>query len=88
MLTHGRDDPLNTHYSWSADGLAWSSGADVAASANVTLDDGGVLPFFNRERPQIFFDEASGAPSHLFNGVCPDGHYTYAYTLAQEINRG
>ncbi|GMH50982.1 hypothetical protein TL16_g00918 [Triparma laevis f. inornata] len=85
MLTHGRDDPLNTHYAYSEDGLSWSSGADVACDANVTVEDDQIKVFMNRERPQIFFE--GGQPSYLFNGVCPDEHYGYAYTIAQEINK-
>ncbi|GMH80697.1 hypothetical protein TrST_g6054 [Triparma strigata] len=86
MLTHGRDDPLNTHYAYSSDGLNWSSGSDVACNANVTLDDGTIKVFKNRERPQIYFDD-EGQPAYLFNGVCPDEHYGYAYTLSQPLNK-
>ena len=57
LLTHGRDDWWNTHYSYSADGMYWSSGADVACDPNITTADGSVAKFTNRERPQIFFNE-------------------------------
>jgi len=87
LLTHGRNDWWNTHHSYSVDGLTWSSGADVAADPNITLASGEIYRFTNRERPQIYFNESTGAPAVLFNGVCPDKKYTYAYTLAQAINQ-
>jgi len=87
MLTHGRDDWWNTHYSWSTDGLMWSDGSAIAADPNITLTDGSIFRFTNRERPQIFFNETTGKPAILFNGVCPGKKYTYAYTLAQHLNQ-
>eukprot|EP01063_Lacrimia_lanifica_P001128 TRINITY_DN10547_c0_g1_i1.p1 TRINITY_DN10547_c0_g1~~TRINITY_DN10547_c0_g1_i1.p1 ORF type:complete len:382 (+),score=71.61 TRINITY_DN10547_c0_g1_i1:103-1248(+) len=87
MLTHGRDDWWNTHHSFSRDGLTWSTGADVAADPNITLTDGGVYKFTNRERPWIYFNETTGRPAVLFTGVCPGVKYTYAYTLAQRIEQ-
>ena len=66
--------------------LVTALGADIACSANVTLSNNQILPFKNRERPQIYFDE-DNRPYFLFNGVCPDEHYGYAYTTAQEINK-
>ena len=88
MLTHGRDDWWNTHYSWSEDGLEWSSGEDVACDPNVTLTDGSVKKFTNRERPNIYFNVTTGEPAVLFNGVCPGTKYDYAYTIGQQINQG
>jgi hypothetical protein len=88
MLCHGRDDWWNTHLAFSEDGLTWSSGASGAAVAtdpNVTLADGSVRHFTNRERPQNFHNESTGAPALLFNGVCPGLKYTYGYTIAQGI---
>ena len=70
---------------WSEDGLTWSSGAAVATDPNITLADGSVHHFTNRERPQIFHNESTGAPALLFNGVCPGLKYTYGYTIAQGI---
>ena len=87
MLTHGRDDWWNTHYSFSADGLSWSSGADIATDPNISLTDGSIHRFTNRERPQIFFNESTGKPAILFNGVCPGEKYDYAYTLAQFLGQ-
>lgn len=83
MLTHGRDDWWNTHLAYSADGLSWSDGADVATGPNVTLTDGSLAVFTNRERPHIYFNESTGQPALLFNGVCPGKKYGYAYTIAQ-----
>ena len=83
MLTHGRDDWWNTHFAYSEDGLAWSDGSDIATGPNVTLTDGSIAVFTNRERPHIYFNETTGKPALLFNGVCPGPKYTYAYTIAQ-----
>ena len=87
LLTHGRSDWWNTHHSYSEDGLVWSDGSDIATNPNVTLTNGTVYKFTNRERPQIYFNETTGEPAVLFNGVCPGAKYTYAYTLAQDINQ-
>ena len=40
LLTHGRDDWWNTHYSFSVDGLHWSTGSDIATDPNITLTNG------------------------------------------------
>jgi len=87
LLTHGRNDWWNTHHSYSIDGLNWSDGNDIAATPNITLTDKSIYKFTNRERPQIYFNETTGNPAILFNGVCPGVKYTYAYTLAQKINQ-
>jgi hypothetical protein len=73
MQCHGRDDWWDTHLAFSEDGLTWSSGAAVATDPNVTLADGSVRHFTNRERPQIFHNESTGAPALLFNGVLTRG---------------
>ena len=83
MLTHGRNDWWNTHYAFSLDGLHWSNGSDIATDPNVTLVGGDTVKFTNRERPQIYFNESTGEPALLFNGVCPGRKYDYAYTIAQ-----
>ena len=59
----------------------------MQADPNVTLTNGSIAKFTNRERPQIFFNETTGAPAVLFTGVCPGQKYTYAYTLAQRIRQ-
>jgi len=87
MLTHGRNDWWNTHHSYSKDGLSWSDGADIATDPNITMTNGKIYQFTNRERPQIYFNESTGEPAMLFNGVCPGKKYTYAYTFAQQINQ-
>ena len=87
MLTHGRDDWWNTHHSYSSDGLTWSDGSDVACDPNITLTNGSLVKFTNRERPWIFFNTTTGAPALLFNGVCPGKKYTYAFTLVQRIRQ-
>lgn len=88
LLTHGRSDWWNTHHSYSQDGLTWSDGSDVATDPNWTMTNGTIYRFTNRERPQIYFNETTGEPAILFNGVCPGAKYTYAYTLAQNIYQG
>jgi hypothetical protein len=80
--------PPTAHYSYSVDGLSWSSGADIATDPNISLTDGSIYHFTNRERPQIFFNETTGKPAILFNGVCPGEKYDYAYTLAQFLDQG
>ena len=87
LLTHGRNDWWNTHHSYSKDGLQWSDGSDIATDPNVTLTNGSIYRFTNRERPQIYFNETTGEPAVLFNGVCPGKKYTYAYTLGQRLNQ-
>eukprot|EP00928_Gymnodinium_smaydae_P080033 TRINITY_DN63832_c0_g1_i1.p1 TRINITY_DN63832_c0_g1~~TRINITY_DN63832_c0_g1_i1.p1 ORF type:complete len:404 (-),score=3.48 TRINITY_DN63832_c0_g1_i1:124-1335(-) len=87
MLTHARNDWWNTHFAFSHDGLTWSSGDAVATGPNVTLTDGTVHRFTNRERPHIYFNESTGAPAILFNGVCPFDKYDYAYTIAQYLEQ-
>ena len=87
LLTHGREDWWNTHHSWSEDGLTWSDGSDIACDPNITLTNGSIYKFTNRERPRIFFNETTGRPAMLFNGVCPGKKYTYSYTLSQDIRQ-
>eukprot|EP00927_Polykrikos_kofoidii_P074535 TRINITY_DN70535_c0_g1_i1.p1 TRINITY_DN70535_c0_g1~~TRINITY_DN70535_c0_g1_i1.p1 ORF type:complete len:293 (-),score=30.57 TRINITY_DN70535_c0_g1_i1:59-850(-) len=88
MLTHGRDDWWNTHLAFSEDGISWSDGAAVATNTTILLSDGSLREFTNRERPHILFNESTGEPAILFNGVCPGAKYDYAYTLAQYIHQG
>jgi hypothetical protein len=165
IRTHHTSHTLHpAHYSYSLDGLSWSSGADIATDPNITLTDGSIYRFTNRspppfaspsplspapspatphfphspppfaspsplspapppatpnfphsppppplpppllplssfihslfhpppsfrERPQIFFNETTGNPAILFNGVCPGEKYDYAYTLAQFLGQ-
>ena len=51
------------------------------------MADGSTQTLVQRERPQIWFDEVTGAPSLLFTGVAPPGarFYGYTYTFAQKI---
>lgn len=87
MLTHGRDDWWNTHFAFSRDGLTWSDGSAITAGPNITLSDGTVHAFTNRERPHVYFNESTGQPAILFNGVCPFKKYDYAYTIAQFLEQ-
>ena len=57
------------HTAFSPDWLHWTVAADsMVFDGNVTLAAGGDLVLARRERHQLLFD-ASGAPSHLFNGA-------------------
>ena len=38
-------------------------------TGNVVFTDGDTLAFRARERPHLIFNEASGEPTHLCNGV-------------------
>ena len=56
----------------------------------IEMADGGSATLVQRERPQLFFNETSGAPAILFTGVAPPGakFYGYTYTHAQRIRQG
>ena len=66
----------------------------VAYSGHVELENGASLGSLQRrERPHLLLT-AAGAPSHLYNGVCPADGYTqgasnssgHCYTFVQRIN--
>ena len=56
-------------YSWSEDGVSWQSSAVPFYGAAVRWDNGSTPELKARQVPQIVFDEKSGAPLFLFNGV-------------------
>merc|ERR1712046_544324 len=65
----------------------WTFRETPAYTNVVTLEDGTNVAFVQRERPTLLFDEQTGEPSVLFNGVVPPGteFYGYSYTFAQRI---
>ena len=67
--------------------------ARVAYSGVLALEGGGTLGLLRRERPHLLLDEATGAPTHLYNGVCPEGNVygqmkqkRHCFTLVQRIS--
>ena len=51
----------------------------------VALDDGSRIVLTGRERPALLFDEATGAPTHLFNGAIDANQSVPWYAMAQAI---
>jgi hypothetical protein len=58
-------------HAFSADGAAWTLSATPAYGFAAAFDDGSSVAFSRRERPQLILDPATGAPTHLINGVQP-----------------
>jgi hypothetical protein len=56
-------------HAYSRDGLAWTLSSTPAYNYTVSFTDGSSTTFSRRERPQLVFDPATGAPTHLINGV-------------------
>ena len=67
--------------------------AAVAYGGEAALSNGSLIGFVRRERPQLLFD-TRGNPTHLFNGVCPEGYDKtqdgsqphHCFTFAQRID--
>ena len=51
----------------------------------VALDDGSRIVLTGRERPALLFDEATGAPTYLFNGAIDANQSVPWYAMAQAI---
>jgi hypothetical protein len=51
----------------------------------VILDDGTTITLSGRERPALLFDEATGAPTVLYNGAISSDHSVPWYAMAQRI---
>ena len=70
--------------------------ARVAYSGVLNLTNNIQLGLLRRERPHLLLDSATGQPTHLYNGVCPDGnHYgemgtqkNHCFTMVQSIGMG
>lgn len=63
-------------HAFSTDGLRWHAGKRDAYGHEVTYKGGAEWVMTERERPHLLFD-SSGAPTHLFNGVCPFAAYAH-----------
>ena len=61
-------------YSYSKDSYTWSTAPRPAYQGNVSWLGGGETTLLARQRPQILFDEQSGRPLVLFNGVTSPVH--------------
>ncbi len=58
-------------HAFSRDGDAWTLSPTPAYGFNVAFADGSNTTFSRRERPQLVLDPATGAATHLINGVMP-----------------
>ena len=56
-------------HAFSADGWQWTLSSEAAYNFSVRFDDGSNQTFARRERPQLILDPATGAATHLINGV-------------------
>jgi hypothetical protein len=56
---------------------------------NVVAVNAESVALVQRERPQLWFNESTGAPALLFTGVAPPGahFYGYTYTMSQRIQQ-
>jgi hypothetical protein len=75
-------------HAFSKDGLSWTLSKTPCYSYNVSFTDGKEKVFSRRERPQLVFDPATGAPTHLINGVQlprdeqpKEGQQDYTYSI-------
>jgi len=75
-------------HAFSPDGFRWTLSATPAYNFTVAFDDGSSATFSRRERPQLVFDPATGAPTHLINGVQlprasqpPGSQQDYTYSI-------
>ena len=53
-------------------------------NGTITFSNGTTLTLARMERPVLLFDEQSGRPTHLINGVQPFSH-PYTFTLIQKV---
>jgi hypothetical protein len=68
----------------SADGLRWTYAQTPPYNGTITFSNGTTLALARMERPVLLFDEQSGRPTHLINGVQPFSH-PYTFTLIQKV---
>jgi hypothetical protein len=59
----------NTGHAFSPDGLHWTLAPEPAWNLTVAHTDGTNTTFWHRERPQVYVDPKTGAPTALFNAV-------------------
>eukprot|EP00049_Salpingoeca_infusionum_P001842 m.51412 g.51412 ORF g.51412 m.51412 type:complete len:389 (+) comp11238_c0_seq1:22-1188(+) len=65
------DSALVSGHMFSQDGVAWSSTTVQPYTHSVEFTDGSSQVFSTRERPKLYFDPATGVPTHIINGVNP-----------------
>jgi len=81
---------------WSEDGITWTPAfvADLNTTAGETypsfshsfaLQGGGLFKASRRERHQLALD-SKGVPTHLLNGVIPEGMGDFSFTSIQPLN--
>ena len=81
ILTHDFGQPTGGH-AFSKDGLSWTF-AGNAYGNGMEYEDGSVVSFSRRERPQVL--SLGGEPAFLFTGVQPQAGLSY--TQVQPIVR-
>ena len=90
MLSHGHFDENGYYACAERPEGPWQFRIKPAYTNVVAMANGTKEVLVQRERPQLWFDEHTGAPSILFTGVAPPGasFYGYTYTFAQRIATG
>eukprot|EP00935_MAST-01C_sp_MAST-1C-sp1_P000270 g270.t1 len=90
MLSHGHFDENGYYACAERPEGPWQFRIKPAYTNVVEITNGTKEVLVQRERPQLWFDEHTGAPSILFTGVAPPGasFYGYTYTFAQRIAAG
>ena len=91
-------------HTFSTDGKVWRKPAQNYGDAcakhrncsamytnSVQLDDGSSITLVGRERPSLLFDQATGRPTHLYNGAIPAAEHQRGgvwYAMVQAVGRG
>ena len=96
MLLHSMHPGKIGTTAWSEDGITWTPA--FVANKNATpgetypsfshtfaLQGGGMFKASRRERHQLAFD-SKGQPTHLLNGVVPEGMGDFSFTSVQPLN--
>ena len=85
--SHGSHIPVASgagRLAYSADGRDWHYSQTPCYNGTIRFTNGTTLVLARMERPVLLFDEESGRPTHLINGVQPFSH-PYTFTLVQEV---
>ena len=69
---------------YSKDGSRWTYASTPPYNGTIKFTNGSTLVLNRMERPVLLFDEATGHPTHLINGVQPYDH-PYTFTLIQTV---
>jgi len=70
---------------FSVDGATWRYSPTPAFNGTIRFANGTVRVLGRMERPVLLFNPATGAPSHLINGVQPYTWDDYTFTLIQAV---